>query len=339
MRTHIAVAAALIVGSLAVVRAVERVDWMNTANVAVRGNGLQKSGGCEGCDDAVATSRQTIAANGYVEFTVGESYTFWMAGLDQRPGTGHWNDIDYAFRFNGNDSADVMERGAYRGGDSYYQAGDRFRIAVADGRVRYMHNDATVFESPEVTRGPLTFKVVLGSMGASIRNVMIEPGGRRFTENDRSYGNDRYGSDRYGNDRYGNDRYGHRDYDYGVGTSGTMITLDPAEPWNDTGLWVEAGDMVTFDAQGQIQMSTNGNDVAAPSGSRTGRTARNAPFPSQPAGLLLARIGNAAPVPIGAHRSARAPVSGELYLGVNDDYFDDNSGSYRVNVTVESRYR
>jgi hypothetical protein len=324
MPTVAAGAAALMIASLAAVRAAERVDWMNTANVAVRGNGVQKTGGCEGCDDAVATSRQTVTENGYVEFTVGESYTFWMAGLDRRPGSGRWNDIDYAFRFNGNDSADVMERGNYRGGDTYYQAGDRFRIAVVDGRVRYIHNGTTVYESAEVTRGPLTFKVVLGSMGASIRNVMIEPGGRRFTYNDRSYGNDRYRP---------------RDYDYGVGTTGTVITVDPTEQWNDTGLWVEAGDMLTFDAQGRIRMSSGGDDVASPSGSRLGRMAPNAPLPAQPAGLLLARIGNSAPVPVGAHRTARAPVSGELYVGVNDDYVGDNSGAYRVNITVEPRYR
>jgi hypothetical protein len=56
-----------------------------------------------------------------------------------------------------------------------------------------------------------------------------------------------------------------------------------------------------------------------------------------PAGSLIARIGNSAPVPIGAHRSSRAPASGELLLGVNDDHVADNRGQYRVTVTVEPR--
>src|SRR5207245_6733455 len=58
-----------------------------------------------------------------------------------------------------------------------------------------------------------------------------------------------------------------------IGTSGEIISVDPTEQWNDTGIWVEAGDMITFDAQGTIQMSDNGNDVATPAGARSGRTA------------------------------------------------------------------
>jgi hypothetical protein len=33
----------------------------------------------------------------------------------------------------------------------------------------------------------------------------------------------------------------------------------------------------------------------------------------------------------------RAPFSGRLYLGVNDDYLNDNSGDFQVTVAVEPR--
>jgi hypothetical protein len=319
--------AALVLGSLgATVAAQQRVEWTNVMNVAQRGSGLQKTGGCEGCDDAGATSRQMISGNGYAEFTVGESYTFWMAGLDHNPGSGHWNDLDFAIRFNGNDSADVLEHGQYRGGDTYYTAGDRFRIAVVNGRVQYLHNGKMMYESREAPGYPLMLKVVLGSMGASVRNAGIDTAGGRFTTRDR-YGDRPYYPD------YNDRAY----YPSGVGTTGDIISVNPTEPWNDTGLWVEAGDVITFDASGQIQMSDNGSDVATPAGARSGRTAVNAPLRSQPAGLLIARIDNSAPMPIGARRTLRAPVSGELFLGVNDDYFQDNGGAYRVSVTIDYR--
>src|SRR5262245_36368871 len=101
MRTFLA-AGLLSLGALsAAMSAQQYVDWTNNVNVTIRGNSLQKSGGCEGCDDAGAVSRQAIrSGDGYVEFGVGEVNTFWVAGLSNSPRT-RFSDIDYAFRFNG----------------------------------------------------------------------------------------------------------------------------------------------------------------------------------------------------------------------------------------------
>src|SRR5262245_30368912 len=112
----------LVLGSLRTAGAVEqRVEWTNQVNVTLRGATLEKTGGCMGCDDATAVSRQMIrSGNGYAEFTVGEPYTFWMAGLSQSDGDTHFKSIDFAFRFNANDTADVLEDGHYQGGDSDY---------------------------------------------------------------------------------------------------------------------------------------------------------------------------------------------------------------------------
>jgi len=361
--------AAVLAGSLGVAKAAEqRVDFTNLVNVAVRGNGIQKTGGCNGCDDATAVSRQMIrSGDGYVEFAIGEPYTFWMAGLTLSDGNVHFNSIDFALRFNGNDSVDVMENGQYQGGDSYYQPGDRFRIAVMGGRVRYMQNGNVIFESRRPARYPLVFGVALGTMGSSLRNVRIETNNRAFTSNDYYYEPDRYARDSF--DRLDRNEDGvltrrewqrsrgefnaldanrdgvlsTREYsrlsEIGAvsGTSGQLIAVNPTQRWTDTGMWVEAGDVVTFDAEGSIEMSGNNGDTATPAGSRTGRRADEAPLRNQPAGILLARVGNAATFAVGDRRSVRAPVRGALFLGVNDDILVDNRGEYRVSVTVQRR--
>ena len=124
----------------------------------------------------------------------------------------------------------------------------------------------------------------------------------------------------------------------GVATSGNIVRVDPKERWTDTGLDVVVGDRLYFDAEGSIQMSEGGPDVSTPAGAASGRQAASAPLPRAVAGILIARIGASAPLLIGAQRTlARAPVSGRLYLGVNDDHLADNSGEYRVSVTVERR--
>jgi hypothetical protein len=40
---------------------------------------------------------------------------------------------------------------------------------------------------------------------------------------------------------------------------------------------------------------------------------------------------------IGNRRSVRAPFSGRIFLGVNDDNLSDNSGDFQVTVNVDPR--
>jgi Ca2+-binding EF-hand superfamily protein len=123
-----------------------------------------------------------------------------------------------------------------------------------------------------------------------------------------------------------------------VATSGQIVRVDPKLRWTDTGLDVMLGDRLTFDAEGTIQMSTGNADAATPAGAASGRRAPNALLAQEVAGVLIARIGDSAPLMIGAQRTvARAPVSGRLFLGVNDDHLDDNSGEFRVSVTIGRR--
>ena len=152
------------------------VVWSNLVNVAVDSTGtvLRKTGGCDGCDDAGAISQQELTAgDGYVEFTVGEATTFWMAGLGHgNDGTG-FGDVDFGFRFNGLGTADVIENGSYAGGDTPYAAGDVFRVAVVNGRVQYSRNGGYLKESARVPQYPLRLDVSLGSVGASVRDAKL----------------------------------------------------------------------------------------------------------------------------------------------------------------------
>jgi Ca2+-binding EF-hand superfamily protein len=122
-----------------------------------------------------------------------------------------------------------------------------------------------------------------------------------------------------------------------VATSGNFIRVEGTQQWTDTGINVRAGDTITFDGQGTVRISNNRNDIAGVGGTLSGRREANAPLPNQTAGALIARIGNSPPLFIGNRRSVRAPFGGRIYLGVNDDYLQDNSGDFQVTVAVEPR--
>ena len=131
-------------GSLAVASpaflsaASQAVLWTNAVNVAIANGSLQKTAGCDGCDDAGATSQQTlIQGDGFVEFRVGETNTLWAAGFSSGNTGTTYGDIDFAFLFNGGGAA-VYQNGIYQdGGYAPYVPGDVFRVAVVAGKVQY----------------------------------------------------------------------------------------------------------------------------------------------------------------------------------------------------------
>lgn len=135
-----------------------------------------------------------------------------------------------------------------------------------------------------------------------------------------------------------------REFDATRGEAGTAATtptqsirVNAQQRWTDAAIDVRAGDTITFEASGSIVMSDNADDVAMPAGSRNGRRAPDAPILNQLAGGLLARIGTYGPIWIGDRRTLTAPVSGRLYLGVNDDHLPDNRGEFIVVVGTQAR--
>ena len=115
------------------------------------------------------------------------------------------------------------------------------------------------------------------------------------------------------------------------------VKVNAQQRWTDAVLDVRAGDVITFESSGSIVMSDNSADTAGPAGSTSGRRAPDAPILHQLAGGILARIGNYGPIWVGDRRTLTAPVSGRLYLGVNDDHLPDNRCEFTVIVGVQGR--
>ena len=114
--------------------------------------------------------------------------------------------------------------------------------------------------------------------------------------------------------------------------TGTGTSVSPKQAWTSTGITVKKGEVITFNASGEVQLSGEANDIATPSGSKTGRRATGSQLPNVLAGGLIGRIGNNPPFGIGSQATITMPAAGQLFLGVNDDGFDDNRGEFRVDI-------
>jgi len=124
----------------------------------------------------------------------------------------------------------------------------------------------------------------------------------------------------------------------GPGQREKTITVYANQSWTDTGIDVGPNMTFTITAEGTIDI---GNRASSdPDGNRNANNSTsNYPMSDVGAGALIGKIRyrdgrNSNFVFIG---SRGAPTSepdeyGRLFLGINDDYFRDNTGSYRVTI-------
>lgn len=119
--------------------------------------------------------------------------------------------------------------------------------------------------------------------------------------------------------------------------AGQTIRVNSQQRWTDTGITVRQGDIIRFQSSGQIQLSDNSSDMAGTAGALSRRMAPDAPITGVFAGALIGVIQGQPAFAIGDQSQITAPSSGKLFLGVNDDYLQDNRGEFVVTLTVERR--
>ena len=138
---------------------------------------------------------------------------------------------------------------------------------------------------------------------------------------------------RGGDPRARDDRGEPRDQPRDDSGRGAMITVSARRPWTDTGIDVRTGDILSFTPEGTIQWGPGRED--GPAGEINSPIDNRRPIPARPGGALIGRIGTSSSDVffIGNDRgSFRVRNGGRLYLGVNDDSFADNSGSFQVRI-------
>ena len=159
-------------GVLMAGRQVENVGWTNAVGVTATGNNLSKAGADAWTSGAV--SQASIAAgDGYVEYTATETNKSRMLGLSNGDSGQSYTDIDFALYTYWDSTLHVYEGGAYIGYLGTYAAGDRLRVAVEGGQVKYLRNGVVVGVSSRAVTYPLLADAALYNTGATLTNVVM----------------------------------------------------------------------------------------------------------------------------------------------------------------------
>ena len=150
----------------------EPVVWTNVVGASVSGNSLTKTGTVTTWDTGASSTNVIRDGYAYVEFTMPDLSHRVMAGLGNADSGVDYTDVDYGIHpaagyFH------VFEAGAYRGQFGSYAAGDRFRVEVQYGVVRYRHNGAVFYTSTVPPKYPLRADVSLYEPGTTISDVRV----------------------------------------------------------------------------------------------------------------------------------------------------------------------
>jgi hypothetical protein len=131
-----------------------------------------------------------------------------------------------------------------------------------------------------------------------------------------------------------------------LATEKTLMVPANAE-FTDTGIALTAGESVTISASGKIKFSTTGS--SSPVGLKFSQSSGGGgtcgeviygggtpfPLPGANCWAMMFKIGaSGTPFPTGSKISFTSPVAGELFLGVNDTFYADNSGHWTAKVTT-----
>ena len=122
------------------------------------------------------------------------------------------------------------------------------------------------------------------------------------------------------------------------------INVSSGQAFSDTYIPITAGETLSVTASGNINYSTGsvcsggGPCLVTPAGVPfVGSCAQIEGFPAEglPCWSLIGKItSSGTPFEIGSSYSSAAAASGDLYLGINDNDYNDNSGSWTAIVNV-----
>jgi hypothetical protein len=103
------------------------------------------------------------------------------------------------------------------------------------------------------------------------------------------------------------------------------------QPCTNTNIRVSRGERLAFNGTGDINLREGASSGVGGSPIQAGG---RLPVPNAGVGALIGRVGNGPAFVIGANTAPMAmPGNGVLMLGVNDDNYADNTGSYTVTIT------
>jgi alpha-tubulin suppressor-like RCC1 family protein len=146
--------------------------WKNEAGVAVWGYGLLDTAATGWGNSGAATTVELVSGDGAVEYTATDTSSYRMLGLSNGDTDRNFTDIDFAL-YAGGGTVYVYQKGTAIGSYGAYAVGDRLRVAVEGGVVKYRRNGALLYTSSQAIQYPLLVDSALYTSGAAMTDIVL----------------------------------------------------------------------------------------------------------------------------------------------------------------------
>jgi thermolysin len=114
-----------------------------------------------------------------------------------------------------------------------------------------------------------------------------------------------------------------------------IVIVPGATRWMTTGITISKGDLMSFSAHGSVVYNRRGNACGPGGTSWTDTRDKEDPLWNKPHGALIGKIGESSmPFFIGTTSTTTADRDGMLLFGVNDFWYQGNTGEFTVTVNV-----
>jgi hypothetical protein len=130
------------------------------------------------------------------------------------------------------------------------------------------------------------------------------------------------------------------DYDYSRpaiaisyrGSQPTLVEVMARQSWQDTGVWLRAGDQITIEQLGDLWTHSPAIPPYDASGTPVTSTVAALPLSSAAVGSLIGQVGAGSVFPVGRLAASTAESEGHLLLRMNDADYQDNEGFIAVEI-------
>jgi uncharacterized repeat protein (TIGR01451 family) len=151
----------------------EAVAWVDARGVSVSAGVLTKTA-ATAWGNAGAASSRAINGTGAVEFTLPSAPGYAMFGLGNGDTDQGYADVDFAFyTYPPTGQILIYEKGVKRGSLGAYAPGDKLRISLESGVVKYWWRGVPVYVSGQVPALPLRVDTSLYSVGAAVQGASL----------------------------------------------------------------------------------------------------------------------------------------------------------------------
>src|SRR5688572_2967882 len=155
----------------------QNVNWTNAVGVSISGNNLTRTMPGDGWSTGATSSQMIASGDGYVEFTASETNKKRAMGLTSNTSVTAFQHISFGMILGDNGTITIQEGLLVYGVFGTYATGDKLRVAIEGGVVKYRKNGTLLRTSTLAPTYPLYAGASIYSNSSTVTGAVITIGG------------------------------------------------------------------------------------------------------------------------------------------------------------------